>query len=115
MDTLDTNAKSPCRDCKYIKESKLTFSECVNCVKRFGEKTGFLVAKGYQAKGICKWPHGCKNKTVWAEYCSDHCSLIGGRKAYWKNKGLTPEQLDAKLFAPKGKVGGQFKKVKERK
>jgi hypothetical protein len=106
---------SPCKDCEHAKESKLTFPACVNCIKRFGTKTAFLVSDGYVHKKKCKWPHGCDNTTVKADYCSDHCSLIGARKAYWKNKGLTPEQLDAKLFAPKGKVGGQKRKIKERK
>lgn len=115
MDTLDSNETSPCKGCEHVKENKKTFPECVNCTKRFGKRKTLIVPKGYQPKGICKWPHGCDKTIVRSEYCSDHCSLKGARYAYWKDKGLTPEQMDAKLFAPRGKVGGQRKKIKERK
>lgn len=116
LDILDSNESSPCKGCEHINKSKLTFPACINCEKRFGSNSAkFLVSKGYKHQNLCKWPHGCNNTTVRAEYCSDHSSLKGARYAYWKDKGLTPEQLDAKIFAPRGKVGGQKKKIKERK
>ena len=112
---MDTNEKSPCFDCEHIRESKLTFPECVNCVKRFGkDAVKFLISKGYEHHNKCKWPHGCNGSTVRAEYCSSHCTLIAARRAYWKDKGLTPKQMDLKLFAPRGKVGRQFKNIRKR-
>ena len=89
---------SPCKNCEHILENKKTFPECVNCVKRFGGQTHFLPHKKLKYKP-CKWPHGCTNKVVTAEYCTRHKMIISGRLQYWKGK-LFGDELQAKLFAP---------------
>jgi len=97
---------SPCKNCEHIYENKKTFLECVNCERRFGVKTNFIVHKDSTPTGICAWPHGCEFSVVSAKYCRKHKMVITSRSNYWKDKGLTEEEFNAKIFAPVNKRRG---------